>query len=248
MNQDDLVKQIPENSLAISEIFYSIQGEGRYSGTPMIFIRTNICFVGCKFCDTKYTWENVTHNKFYASASLIRKIEELSDRCKHVCITGGEPLEQVQYLLPICKDLQANGLKIHLETSGYKEISKEFADVCHWIVCSPKRFHPLNFFAPIQEVKILVTKNADVKKIRNWVGKFKNKVWISIQPIEPTPLLEGNPEGLDENQLAEFYARIRANRIVEAVEWELNKNKAIEICKQTGWNLSFQLHKYLGVR
>ena len=43
--------------MKINEIFYSIQGEGKWSGLPNIFIRTTGCNLRCSFCDTKYAYE-----------------------------------------------------------------------------------------------------------------------------------------------------------------------------------------------
>jgi len=246
--QDELVKRIPQDSIAVNEIFYSIQGEGRHAGVPMVFVRLNVCHVGCKFCDTKYTWQTISHNKFYDSNSLLEAIKKLSLRCPHVCITGGEPLEQAEVLYKICKHLSANRLKVHLETSGSMLIPKEFDEVCHWIVCSPKKFFPPNFEAPIDEVKVLVTANQDLSKVRNFISKFRNKVWVSIQPIEPDPPVFGNPDGLTEPELIAYWDDVKEIRVREETIWLANRQKALDICKSTGWMLSPQMHKYFNIR
>jgi 7-carboxy-7-deazaguanine synthase len=247
-NQDELILLTPPGYLAVSEIFYSIQGEGKFTGYPMIFVRLNLCHVGCKFCDTKYTWEKITHNTFYNANTLLEKIKSINSRCNRICFTGGEPFEQAPALLEICKHLSANNLKIHIETSGAVIIPYEFNDVCTWIVCSPKKFYPPNFESRIDEIKLLVTQKFDVGKIKNWISKFKKRVWVSIQPIEPEPPNFGNPEGLSEEGLAEFYQKVDKIREDEKVIWNLNKAKAVQVCLETGWQLSFQIHKQLQIR
>jgi 7-carboxy-7-deazaguanine synthase len=73
----------------ISEIFYSIQGEGRLLGTPSAFIRTSGCNLRCSWCDTPYTSWN-PQGKAYTIGEILRAIENYPTR--HVVITGGEPL------------------------------------------------------------------------------------------------------------------------------------------------------------
>ena len=75
--------------MKINEIFYSLQGEGKWSGLPNIFIRTTGCNLRCLFCDTKYAYENGDNKSI---EQILKKIKKYP--CKNVCITGGEPLIQ----------------------------------------------------------------------------------------------------------------------------------------------------------
>jgi len=73
----------------ISEIFYSIQGEGRLLGVPSVFIRTSGCNLRCVWCDTPYTsWQ--PQGKPWSLPKILREIDNYPAR--HVVITGGEPL------------------------------------------------------------------------------------------------------------------------------------------------------------
>ena len=73
----------------ISEIFYSIQGEGRLVGTPSLFIRTSGCNLRCVWCDTPYTsWR--PEGSSWPLAKILHRIDEYA--AKHVVITGGEPM------------------------------------------------------------------------------------------------------------------------------------------------------------
>ncbi|MFM7149580.1 MAG: 7-carboxy-7-deazaguanine synthase QueE, partial [Gemmataceae bacterium] len=73
----------------ISEIFYSIQGEGSLSGVPSTFIRTSGCNLRCRWCDTPYTsWES--EGQHLSLEEILRTVESFPSR--HVVLTGGEPL------------------------------------------------------------------------------------------------------------------------------------------------------------
>lgn len=239
MTQEELRKLKPDGTLAINEIFYSIQGEGRFSGIPMIFIRLNFCSVGCVFCDTLYCWKDIETNNFLYPKEILLQVKTLSKKVKWVCITGGEPLEQQDELIKLCEHLRNNGLKILLETSGSIEIKDELISSVNWLVCSPKKFLPLNFIKAINEIKILVNKKRKIDKIRGFLINFKNKLSVSIQPIEPNPI--SNPKK---------YAKelVDLNKEKEMKDWNENVDRAVEICLGTGWRLSLQLHKILGIR
>ena len=70
--------------LQLTEIFYSIQGEGEFTGTPAVFVRLAGCNLSCAFCDTDYSL------KFVASVDdVVRKVRELGRDCPMVVLTGG---------------------------------------------------------------------------------------------------------------------------------------------------------------
>lgn len=109
----------------INEIFYSVQGEGFYTGTPMIFIRMAGCNLKCPFCDTKH--EAYTE---MSDEEIIDCIEQY--KTPYVCITGGEPTLQLdQHLVDL---LFWSGRKVHVETNGTKKMLDKIA----WVTLSPK--------------------------------------------------------------------------------------------------------------
>jgi len=73
----------------ISEIFYSIQGEGELTGVPSAFIRTSGCNLRCSWCDTKYaSWDPEGRER-----SIDEIVDEVSQfRADHIVVTGGEPM------------------------------------------------------------------------------------------------------------------------------------------------------------
>ena len=109
----------------INEIFYSIQGEGYYAGTPMIFIRMAGCNLKCPFCDTKH--ESYTE---MSDEEILEKIKDY--KTSHVCITGGEPMLQLDQ--PLVDLLVFDGRNVHIETNGTRPMLDNIA----WVTLSPK--------------------------------------------------------------------------------------------------------------
>ncbi|XZE44926.1 7-carboxy-7-deazaguanine synthase QueE [Pirellulaceae bacterium SH467] len=98
----------------ISEIFHSIQGEGKLSGTPSVFVRTSGCNLRCWFCDTRYaSWE--PEGDTLSVSSILDRIDGFS--CQHVVITGGEPaiFDEIGEVVQGCK---ASGKHVTIETAG----------------------------------------------------------------------------------------------------------------------------------
>ncbi len=103
----------------INEIFVSIQGEGLNIGLLSIFIRFSGCNLECKYCDTNHeSCEELEIDE------IIKKVKEL--KIEEVCITGGEPLIQLEALKELILKLKALNYTITLETNGtiYNEIFK----------------------------------------------------------------------------------------------------------------------------
>jgi len=137
----------------VIESFLTIQGEGRYSGSPAFFIRVGGCDVGCHWCDVKESWD--------ANAHPMVPVEELAKQAKGqasmVVVTGGEPL---QYDMgPLTRLLRSAGLKTHLETSGAFTLTGSW----DWICVSPKKFkNPLpDVLAHADELKVIIYNKAD---------------------------------------------------------------------------------------
>jgi organic radical activating enzyme len=96
--------------IKISEIFSSLQGEGKYAGYPMLFIRLSGCTRACWFCDTKYHTQGVEMK----IGELVKKIKE--SKLTYVCWTGGEPLLQRKAIREVIT--KTRGYYHHLESNG----------------------------------------------------------------------------------------------------------------------------------
>jgi len=97
----------------ISDIFFSVQGEGLYAGSPQVFVRFYGCQWRCRFCDTPLT----AYEK-YAPLELYRQIKRFTQPYHSLCVTGGEPLLQKDFLKPFLKIIKYDGLTTYLETNG----------------------------------------------------------------------------------------------------------------------------------
>lgn len=100
--------------MRVSEIFYSIQGEGFLAGVPSVFIRLAGCPLRCRWCDTKYAWEQ--------SAGIIQSVSEVIQtvgqwQCDFAVITGGEPM--INSDVPqLVRALKAETKHVTIETAG----------------------------------------------------------------------------------------------------------------------------------
>ncbi len=99
--------------MKISEIFYSIEGEGIEIGRPEVFVRLSGCNLRCKWCDTKYALKN---GKEMSVEDIIQEVGKYP--CKNVSITGGEPLLQRKELLELVKRFKDLGYWIQINTNG----------------------------------------------------------------------------------------------------------------------------------
>ena len=100
--------------MRINEIFYSLQGEGFLAGVPSVFIRLAGCPLRCKWCDTKYAWDN-TAGENYSIEKILQTVQQWPS--KFIVITGGEPM--INSDLPkLVQKLKALGKHITIETAG----------------------------------------------------------------------------------------------------------------------------------
>ncbi|RLB28968.1 MAG: 7-carboxy-7-deazaguanine synthase [Deltaproteobacteria bacterium] len=103
--------------LKINEIFYSIQGESTFAGCPCIFIRLTGCNLRCKYCDTKYAYEEGDDIFLDSILATVKRFD-----CNMVEVTGGEPLIQDE-TPDLISALIKNGYTVLLETNGSHDIS-----------------------------------------------------------------------------------------------------------------------------
>ena len=221
--------------MKISELFFSIQGEGELTGVPSVFVRTSGCNLRCRWCDTKYaSWkpegENVTIN------DLLEKV--CSYPARHVVISGGEPMI-AKGIKDFTRLLKESGKHITIETAGTiapngiqcdlaslspklsdstpKEggISKEWIDrheakrLDYGILSEWVNLY--NF-----QLKFVVSKEEEIKEIQNVITRIEGKI------LPEKVLLM--PEGIDPDTLRSRYDLL------------------INLCKENGYRFCNRLH------
>lgn len=114
---------------AVNEIFLSLQGEGVWTGHPMLFIRLYGCNLACPFCDTE---EKKLGD--LTIEEILTHLNQLDKAHRKVVLTGGEPT--IHDLTPLLLALKMSQYQIHLETNGSNEIVNP--ELYSWITVSPK--------------------------------------------------------------------------------------------------------------
>ena len=140
--------------LPVMEEFYTLQGEGFNTGQAAYFIRVGGCDVGCRWCDAKESW-NV--NDFPPVPTDLIVQHASSYPAKAIVVTGGEPLlYNMDYL---CVELQDQGIRTFLETSGSRALSGNW----DWICVSPKKDSPplKEVIAMANELKVIICDDTD---------------------------------------------------------------------------------------
>lgn len=160
--------------MRVNEIFYSLQGEGYWTGVPAVFVRLAGCNLKCPFCDT-------SHEK-YVEMSEYEIVERVSAYpATHVVITGGEPSLQLSVKLAV--GLKRSGFYIQIETNGSVALSNELLNQIDWVTCSPK-CAPIAI-GRIDELKVLFSTDTNPSKLalsgREWLGRCRV---LSLQPCD----------------------------------------------------------------
>ncbi len=217
--------------MKISEIFYSIQGEGSLVGVPSVFVRTSGCNLRCTWCDTPYTsWH--PEGREYSVEQILAQVSEFP--ATHVVVTGGEPMI-APGMVELTQQLRAAGLHITIETAGtvYAPVA------CDLMSISPK----LSNSTPVD------------REGARWAAQHDR---LRIQPNVLQRLLAAYSCQLkfvisSESDLQEVEA-IRAGcgagtgqviLMPEGVKPEVLHERALwlaEVCKRTGYRLSPRLH------
>lgn len=206
------------DQLYLIEIFSSVQGETSLAGLPTTFIRLATCNLRCSWCDTPYSFGRGTP---WEIGAILEKIEQLG--CRHICVTGGEPLLQDNVhllLISLCdKDFI-----LSLETGGSLPIERldSRVSIILDIKCPGSGMHHKNYWANLShlrrqdEVKFVLKDEQDYEYAKDICKKYD--LYSKIENILFSPV-HGH---LDPKQL---------------VAWILKDRLSIR--------LNLQIHKYI---
>ena len=161
--------------MKVIEIFESVQGEGRWMGTPVTFIRLAGCNLHCPWCDTKESWGDVGTEM--TIENIIKAVDSFG--CATVVITGGEPT--IQPDLPrLVKSLREDMYYVCVETNGTNHISWEDG-LFNWITCSPKPESDYTIACDCDEIKLVITEDFNeivLERIVKEHGSSGVPIWL----------------------------------------------------------------------
>jgi len=181
--------------MKISEIFFSLQGEGLEIGLPTVFVRLFACDLRCNWCDTMYAVEGRDFRDRTVS-EVVKEVEK--HECKRVCITGGEPLIQIKEVEELANHLISDNYTILLETSGHKmpppgfwtENSTISMD-CKCPSSSMQDKMDFDLFIklrPKDQLKFVIQDEIDYEYARGILNRYDIKANIIFQPTDGSEL------------------------------------------------------------
>jgi len=164
-----------DQGLPIMEHFFTIQGEGTYSGRAAYFVRLAGCDIGCVWCDVKESWDSELH-PILGIDYLVSEIEKTT--VDFVVITGGEPA--LYNLAPFIKKLKTLKIEVAIETSGCYELK----GIVDWYCFSPKKFKApcKEAYQLANELKIVINHASDIAWAEKHAEKVKPSCKLYLQP------------------------------------------------------------------
>lgn len=189
---------LTERRLRISELFFSLQGEGLRIGLPTVFVRLTGCPLRCGYCDTTYAFQG---GQWQEIGEILAAVARHPTR--HVTVTGGEPLAQ-KGSLDLMTALCDAGYDVSLETSGALPIDAVDPRVSRIVdVKTPgsgeadrNLWNNLDCLAAHDEVKFVLVDEADYRWAANIVAEYRinERCAVLFSPahgsVEPRDLAE----------------------------------------------------------
>jgi len=151
--------------LPLVEEFYTLQGEGYHTGKAAYFIRIGGCDIGCRWCDSKISWNPSIHPLVSIETIIANALKTPANA---VVVTGGEP--SLYNLEPLTSRLKEHGIKTFIETAGAKPLTGKW----DWICLSPKRQNPPDesYYQIANELKVIIYEDEDY----HWAEEMAEKV------------------------------------------------------------------------
>lgn len=178
--------------MKIYSIFKSLQGEGTTIGAPTAFIRTSGCPLRCTYCDTPQAFDA---GKQMTIEEILAEVERL--RCRHVCLTGGEPLAQKESLR-LLEKLLAKGYHVVLETSGAIPLDEmpcvENLTISMDIKCPSSGesdrmiFKNIELLGPTDQLKFIIADDVDYEYAKQVIEEYRPNCEVIFTPVGGTDL------------------------------------------------------------
>jgi organic radical activating enzyme len=144
-------------------------------GKAAYFIRIGGCDIGCRWCDSKMTWNPQFHPLVHIDTIVTNA---LNTPANAVVVTGGEP--SLYNLEPLTTRLKEHGIDTFLETAGTNPIT----GIWDWICLSPKRQSPPleEYYKIAHELKVIIYEDEDYPWAEECAAKVKNDCILLLQP------------------------------------------------------------------
>lgn len=221
--------------MLISEIFYSIQGEGELTGVPSVFVRTSGCNLRCAWCDTPYASWN-PEGEMRTPMQVVAAVQAYQ-AARHVVITGGEPMIAKEIHV-LAKEVKALGHHITIETAA---TVKPEGIACDLASLSPKL---LNSAPDALEHGVWRKKHEATR----WQPDVV-RAWIDAYPYQ-FKFVVARPEDVEEleHMLAALHREVPRHKVLlmpEATTLEKMRGRAGwlgELCKDRGYRYAHRLH------
>jgi 7-carboxy-7-deazaguanine synthase len=215
----------------ISEIFYSVQGEGSLLGVPSVFVRTSGCNLRCSWCDTPYTsWR--PEGEMMSMEEVLEAVRNYG--ASHVVVTGGEPM--IAPGMPAFTEaLRAQGLHITIETAG----TVDAPVVCDLMSISPKLSNSVphgieggRWAARHEKLRL----QPDV--LKRLIGRYPFQLkFVVAAPGDLTEIQEIiRATGVPNSEVILMPEGTDPQTLAERSRW------VVEICKEKGFRFSPRLH------
>jgi 7-carboxy-7-deazaguanine synthase len=216
--------------LKVSEIFYSIQGEGMLTGVPSVFVRLSGCNLRCHWCDTPYASWN-PEGVHFTLDEVVQKT--LTFGARHVVITGGEPLIFPE-IVEVTRRFKDLGQHITIETAG-----TVFADVqCDLMSISPKLSNSTPYERDggrwADQHERLRLQPETLRKLMNYPHQLKFVIGSPDDLREIRTIVE--LIGADKSSVMLMPLGTTSEELRERGLW------IAELCKQEGYRMSMRLH------
>ena len=209
--------------MRVNEIFYSLQGEGFLAGAPSVFIRLAGCPLRCRWCDTKYAWDQ-TAGAHYSIEKVVQTVQQTQS--KFVVITGGEPM--INSDLPeLAHALKASGKHITIETAGIAFIS----DLpCDLMSISPKLSNSTP--ADLELAAIHEDSRLDIAVLRELIDNYEYQLKFVVESEADLSEIQQTIEDIGNIDTTKVMLMPQATTRDEL----LAKSPMVaELCKKTGF-------------
>ncbi len=221
--------------MRISEIFYSIQGEGELTGLPSVFIRTSGCNLRCAWCDTPYASWNPEGPEMTLD-EIIREVEKHPTR--YVVLTGGEPMV-AKGIRELASRLRGMGKHITIETAA--TVAPE-GIACDLASLSPKLSNSTPEAGTIEPAWIERHEERRLRPdiIRDWIGSYHHQLKFVITNDSQIAEIERLLGQMGEKVTPERVQLMPEGRTVDEL-----RHKAVsllDLCKQKGYRYCDRLH------